>query len=50
MEREHLDRQPPRDADEEAQQEELIRGGAAAAATETSTGAPADDLRHAGED
>ena len=44
MEHEHIDRQPPRDAEEEAQQEELMRGGAAEAATETSTSAPADDV------
>lgn len=41
---EHIDRQPPRDAEEEAEQEELMRGGAAESVTEAPTDAPADDL------
>ena len=49
MEQEHIDRQPPRDAEEEAEQDELMRGGAEQAATELSTSAPAADLDRADE-
>lgn len=44
MSDEHIDRQPPRDADEEELQEELMREGAASAATEDPGPAASPDV------
>ena len=44
MESEHLDRQPPRDEAEEAEQDRLIAEGASEAPTELPTEAPDPDV------
>jgi hypothetical protein len=41
---EHVDRQPPRDAEEAREQDRLIEEGAREAATEVATEAPDPDL------
>lgn len=44
MDGEHLDRQPPRDEEEEREQDRLIAEGATGTPTELPTEAPAPDV------